>query len=64
MTPTEKQIIVKGNEMLAQAGMPPLTPEQEKLFLQKRRERNAFSLERMTPYVLTGLFGYWLGAKK
>lgn len=64
MTPTEKQIIAKGNEMLAQAGMPPLTPEQEKLFLEKRRERNAFSLSRVAPMLVSVAFGYWLGARK
>ena len=36
---TDAQIIAKGNEMLAQAGLPPLTPEQAQKFLSNREAR-------------------------
>jgi len=39
MSAADARTLDKGNEMLAQAGMPPLTPEQAKAFLAKQHAR-------------------------
>lgn len=36
---TDAQTIARGNEMLARAGLPPLTPEQAQRFLANRQGR-------------------------
>lgn len=60
MTPAEQKEIDFGNRMLAQAGLPPLTSEQETRFLANRREREY--PPSLPQYLIIGAaLGYTLG---